>query len=185
MDIRKILTARETIEMDETGLACAPLTRVMAAAVIRNPFAGEHGRDLPPLFAIAAAVGERLSDEAAALLSRPATGYGKAALVGASGAMEHGAAVLHPTLGKPLRAAIGGGAALIPANRKVATLGTAIDIPLGQMDDAWMFDHIDTWTVMIADAPRTDEIAIFVALSDGRRPYTRVGSGPSSDPSAG
>ena len=84
-------------------------------------------------------------------------------------------------LGKPMRAAVGGGKALIPSNAKVASIGAAIDVPLGHKDEAWSFDHFDTITVMVADAPRPDEIVLCMAVADGGRPHPRVGSGPITD----
>jgi hypothetical protein len=73
-----------------------------------------------------------------------------------------------------MRAAIGGGKALIPSNVKVAAAGTTIDVPLGDRDDAWLFDHIDTITVAVPDAPRPAEIVVIAALADGGRPRPRV-----------
>jgi len=81
---------------------------------------------------------------------------------------------LHPGMGKPMRAAIGGGKAIIPSNVKVAAAGAAIDVPLGDRDDVWLFDHIDTITVAVPGAPRPDEIVVVVALSDGGRPRPRI-----------
>jgi hypothetical protein len=112
------------------------------------------------------------------MLAGPPVCYGKAALVGASGAMEHGAAVLHPKLGKPVREAVGGGKSLMPSNHKVAALGGCIDLPLGHKDEAWSFDHIDTMTLCFPDAPRADEIVLCIGLSDGTRVHPRVGKGP-------
>ena len=89
--------------------------------------------------------------------------------------------MIHPKLGKPMRAAVGGGKALIPSNAKVAAMGTPIDVPLGHKDEAWSFDHFDTMTVMVADAPRADEIAMCMAVSDGPRTNPRVGKGPITD----
>jgi hypothetical protein len=83
--------------------------------------------------------------------------------------------LLHPKLGKPMRAAIGGGQAIIPSNVKVATAGTPIDVPLGHKDNVWSFDHFDTMTVMVPDSPRPDEIVMVVAVADGGRPHPRVG----------
>lgn len=94
------------------------------------------------------------------------------------GVSEHGAALLHPRLGKPVRQAIGGGKALMPSNVKVANAGTAIDLSLGHKDEAWSFDHIDTMTIAIPDAPRPNEIVVCLAMSDGARPRARVGQGP-------
>jgi hypothetical protein len=181
MDIRKTVVIKETIEADGVGEACDPITRVVAVAVIQNPFAGRFVKDLSPLFDIGGQLGERLMADAVKLLAGPPVSYGKAAIVGVAGDMEHGAAMIHPKLGKPMRAAVGGGKALIPANAKVAALGVPIDLPLGHKDEAWSFDHIDTMTVMVADAPRPNEIVLCMAVSDGPRPHPRVGSGPITD----
>ena len=175
------MVIKETIEADAVGEACDPITRVVAVAVIRNPFAGDFVKDLSPLFDIGGQLGERLMGDAVKLLAGPPVSYGKAAIVGVAGDMEHGAAMIHPKLGKPMRAAVGGGKALIPANVKVAAMGVAIDLPLGHKDVAWSFDHIDTMTVMVADAPRPNEIVLCMAVSDGPRPHPRVGSGPITD----
>ena len=137
--------------------------------------------DLSSLFDLGGELGERLMGEAVAMLAGPPVSYGKAAIVGIAGDMEHGGAMLHPKLGKPMRAAVGGGKSLIPSNVKIGTVGVPIDIPLGHKDEAWSFDHFDTLTLMIADAPRPDEIVVCMAVSDGARPHPRVGSGPITD----
>ena len=172
---------KETIEADGFGKACDPITRVVAVAVIQNPFAGRFVDDLSPLFDVSGQLGERLMGDAVDMLAGSPVSYGKAAIVGVDGEMEHGGAVLHPKLGKPMRAAVGGGKALVPSNAKVAAAGVPIDLPLGHKDGAWSFDHFDTMTVMVADAPRPDEIVVCMAVSDGPRPHPRVGSGPITD----
>jgi hypothetical protein len=172
---------KETIEADGFGKACDPITRVVAVAVIQNPFAGRFVDYLSPLFDVSGQLGERLMGDAVDMLAGSPVSYGKAAIVGVDGEMEHGGAVLHPKLGKPMRAAVGGGKALIPSNAKVAAAGVPIDLPLGHKDEAWSFDHFDTMTVMVADAPRPDEIVVCMAVSDGPRPHPRVGSGPITD----
>lgn len=178
MLIRKTMLIRERIETDELGVACAPLTRVAACAVLRNPLAGMDREDLFELFAIGALLGERLASEIVSALGGAPVSYGKAAVVGPAGAFEHGAALLHPRLGKPVRQVIGGGEALMPANVKVAGSGQAVDLPLGHRDQAWSFDHIDTMTVAVSDAPRANEIAVWIAMSDGPRPRARSGAAP-------
>ncbi|MEM7426434.1 MAG: amino acid synthesis family protein [Pseudomonadota bacterium] len=178
METRKTLVIKETIEADGAGLACAPVVRVAALAVVRNPFAGRIAEDLSALFDLGGQLGERLIVEAAGQLRGPAISYGKAAIVGVDGDLEHGAAMIHPKLGKPMREAIGGGKALIPSNAKVAAAGSPIDLPLGHKDEAWSFDHFDTMTVFVADAPRPNEIVLCLAVADGGRPHPRVGSGP-------
>lgn len=181
MQIRKTLFVKETIEADSNGQICSPITRVVAAAVVQNPFADRFVDDLSALFDVGGAIGEKLMGEAVAMLAGVPVSYGKAAIVGLSGDVEHGGAMIHPKLGKPMRAAVGGGKALIPSNVKVCAAGTPIDLPLGHKDEAWSFDHFDTVTVMIPDSPRPDEIVLCMAVADGGRPHPRVGSRPITD----
>jgi len=181
MDVRKTILIREIIETDDIGKSCDPIVRVVAAAVIRNPFAGRIVEDLSPLFDISGELGGRLMDEAVSLLFGPPVSYGKAAIVGVAGDLEHGAAMIHPKLGKPMRAAVGGGEALIPSNAKVAAASEPIDLPLGHKDEAWSFNHFDTMTVMVAGAPRPEEIVLCMGVADGGRPHPRVGSRPITD----
>lgn len=181
MILRKTVFIKETIQTDGFGQPCDPITRVAVAAVVRNPLAGRFVEDLSPLFDIGGQLGEALMAEAVVMLANAPVSYGKAAIVGINGDMEHGGAMIHPKLGKPMRAAVDGGKALIPSNVKVAASGVPIDIPLGHKDEAWSFDHFDTMTIMIADAPRADEIVFCMAVADGGRPIPRVGSGPVTD----
>ena len=181
MKIRKTMLIKETIDADGYGQPCDPITRVCAVAVVQNPYAGRFADDLSMLFDMGGQLGERLMADAVKMLANAPISYGKAAIVGVAGDMEHGGAMIHPKLGKPMRAAVGGGKALIPSNVKIASVGVAIDIPLGHKDEAWSFDHFDTMTIMVADAPRADEIVFCMTVSDGGRPIPRVGSGPITD----
>lgn len=178
MIIRKTLFTKEIITTDEMGKSCAPIVRAAAMVVVKNPLAGIAKDDLSALFGIAEELGPILTEELVKMLDGPPVCYGKAAMVGASGAMEHGAAVLHPRLGAPVRAAIGGGKALMPSNHKVVALGGLIDLPLGHKDEPWSFDHIDTMTLCVPDAPRAGELVLCIGLSDGTRVHPRVGKGP-------
>jgi Amino acid synthesis len=174
MDVRRVWICKDVV-FAEGGLpALKPVTRVAACAVIANPFAGEAQDDLSELIGFGAELGELLVKEAKALLPGPAISYGKAAIVGTSGDIEHAAAILHPRMGKPMRDAIGGGQAIIPSNVKIGAVGSTIDVPLGHKDDVWSFDQIDTISVTIPNAPRPDEIVVIVALADGGRPRPRV-----------
>lgn len=175
MDPRKTLFVEEDILVDAGRPLVRAVRRVAGLAVIANPYAGKFVQDLAPLFDVGAELAAVLMKRVMELLGGPAVSYGKAAIVGTLGEMEHGAALLHPKLGKPVRAAVGGGEAIIPSNVKVAIAGTAVDVPLGHKDNVWSFDHFDTMTVMVADAPRPDEIAMVVAVADGGRPHPRVG----------
>jgi hypothetical protein len=178
MDLRKHLIVVEEIGSEAGHRLMRPVRRVAGIVVVANPFAGRPSvDDLAALFDLGAQAGDFLMKRLVDLLGAPAVSYGKGALVGTAGEMEHGAACVHPRLGKPMRAAVGGGEALIPSNVKVAAAGTAIDVPLGHKDDPWSFDHFDTMTLSVPDAPRPDELLIAMAIADGGRPRPRSGKG--------
>jgi hypothetical protein len=174
MDIRRLTLIKDVVYAEGGLPAIMPVTRIAACAVIANPLAGRAQEAVDALIALGAGLGELLVREAAALLPGPAVSYGKAGIVGTSGDIEHAAAILHPLMGKPMRAAIGGGQAIIPSNVKIGAVGCSIDVPLGHKDDVWSFDEIDTLTVMVPNAPRPDEIVVIVALADGGRPRPRA-----------
>jgi hypothetical protein len=176
--IRKLAVIVEETHGD-MGEAISPPTRKAAAiAVVANPFAGRYVADLEPLMAIGAYLGELLTRRAMAALGvAPAAieSYGKAAVVGEAGELEHAAAILHPRLGAPVRAVLGKGAALIPSAKKLGGVGTPIDVPLGHKDAAFVRSHFDAIEVRLADAPRSTEILVAIALTDSGRPNPRVG----------
>ncbi len=177
MNIRKSILTRESVHAEAGRGVARPINRAAAIVVIANPFAGRFVEDLSTLYDVGAKLGEQLMPELIKLLGSKVVSYGKAAIVGVAGDLEHAAAILHPKLGKPMRAAIGGGEAVIPSNAKVAAAGTSIDVPLGHKDNPWSFDDFDTLTLSVADAPRPDEIVVVIAISDGGRPNPRVGKG--------
>ena len=104
-----------------------------------------------------------------------AQSYGKAAIVGEAGELEHAAAILHPKLGAPLRKAVEKGAALVPSAKKRGGLGTAIDVPLGHKDAAFVRSHFDAMEARVSDAPRANEIVVAVVVTDSGRPLPRIG----------
>jgi len=182
--IRKTQIVVESVSEDAGAVVAPPVTRVAGLAVIHNPFAVGNVQggqapvpDLSQLFDMGMVLGERLAAEMVQHLPRPAVAYGKAAIVGTGGELEHAAAVLHPKLGKPFRAALGGGEAIIPSTAKVAPPGTPIDVPLAHKDETWAFDQLDTFTLFVADAPLPHEILVVLAISDGGRPHARIGQG--------
>jgi hypothetical protein len=177
-DVRKIVVVMDEVHR-EMGRAIAPPTRrVAAAAVIANPFAGTYVEDLSELIEIGAEMGDLLGRKCVAALGiapGQAESYGKAAMVGEDGELEHAAALLHPKLGAPLRAAVEKGAALVPSSKKRGGPGQPLDIPLGHKDAAYVRSHFDGMEVRINDAPRANEILIAVAVTDSGRPLPRVG----------
>ena len=177
-NIRKLV-----IQVDETrkemGKDITPPTRrAVAIAVIENPYAGRYSENLDELIAIGEELGALLGQKAVKALGiepGQAQSYGKAAIVGENGELEHAAAILHPKLGAPLRVAVEKGAALVPSAKKRGTLGTAIDVPLGHKDAAFVRSHFDGMEVRLNDAPRANEIMVAVAVTDSGRPLPRVG----------
>ncbi len=176
-NIRKTQLIKEVVRAEAGRAAHQPVTRVAAIVVLENPFAGAFVEDLSALFDMGQKIGLEMAPQAVDLLEGPAMAYGKAAIVGVNGDLEHAAAVLHPKLGKPMRDACGGGEALIPSTTKVAAAGATLDVPLAHKDEIWSFDELDTMTVMLGDAPRPNEILAVLAYSDGGRPAPRVGKG--------
>jgi len=176
--IRKLI-----VQVDETriemGKAINPPTRrALAMAVIANPFAGRYEEKLDELIAIGEELGGLLGAKCVAALGiapGEAQSYGKAAIVGEAGELEHAAAILHPKLGAPLRQAVEKGAALVPSAKKRGGLGTAIDVPLGHKDAAFVRSHFDAMEARVADAPRANEIVVAVVVTDSGRPLARIG----------
>lgn len=176
--IRKIVVAVDEVLM-QTGQEVKPPTRrAVAMAVIENPCAGRFVQDLGDLSDIGEELGGLLGErcvQALGIAPHQAESYGKAAIVGEAGELEHAAAILHPKLGAPLRKAVEKGAALVPSAKKIGTLGTAIDVPLGHKDAAYVRSHFDAIEARISDAPRPAEIVVAVAVTDSGRPLARVG----------
>ncbi len=104
-----------------------------------------------------------------------AESYGKGAIVGAQGELEHAAAILHPKLGTPFREALGGGKAIIPSSKKMGGPGTELDVPIHYKDAAFVRSHFDAMPIRVQDAPRGDEIVVALVVTDSGRPLARVG----------
>lgn len=177
-DIRKIaVTVEETHQ--EMGKSILPPTRkAVAIAVIANPFAGVYQDDLSDLMDIGAELGDLLGRRCVSALGikpEEAQSYGKSAMVGEAGELEHAAAILHPQLGAPLRKAVEKGAALVASSKKMGSPGQVLDVPLGHKDAAYVRSHFDGIEVRLNDAPRSREIMVAVAVTDSGRPLPRVG----------
>ena len=176
--IRKMVTVVEEIHQEAGRDIDPPVRKAAAVAVIENPFAGRYEEDLEPLMAAGEHLGDLLGNTCVAALGiapNEAESYGKAALVGVDGELEHAAALLHPRMGAPLRKAVEKGAALVPSSKKRGGPGQALDIPLGHKDAAYVRSHFDGMEVQISDAPRANEIMVAIAVTDSGRPLPRVG----------
>ena len=181
MQIRSTTTHVHRTFREAGAIVDPPTVVAVAALVVTNPLAG-RGRvdDLAELEHLGAEAAELLVTEALAAMRAVGVtpdevrGYGKGAIVGIDGDREHTAAVLHPKFGAPVRAAIGGGADIIPGTKLVAGPGASITMPIGNKDDRWVFDDMDAIEIRIPDAPRPDEMVIALALSAEGRPGARV-----------
>ncbi|MFM0597427.1 amino acid synthesis family protein [Paraburkholderia dilworthii] len=171
------------VQVDETRIEMGqtidpPTRRAVAIAVIDNPYSGRYEAKLDALIEAGEELGALLGNkcvEALGIAPGDAQSYGKAAIVGEAGELEHAAAILHPKLGAPLRVAVEKGAALVPSAKKMGTLGTAIDVPLGHKDAAFVRSHFDAIEARVSDAPRAHEIVVAVAVTASGRPLPRIG----------
>ncbi len=176
--IRKIVTMLEETH-EEAGRDMVPPTRKAAAiAIVKNPYAGLYQQDLQVLIDLGERLGWTLGKRCVELLGiqpHQAQSFGKAAIVGEDGELEHAAAILHPKMGAPLRAAVEKGAALVPSAKKRGGMGATIDVPLGHKDAAYVRSHFDAMEIRVHDAPRRDEILVAVVVTDSGRPLPRIG----------
>jgi Amino acid synthesis len=173
MNIRKTVTLVEEINSEYGAPAQERLRRVAIAAVFANPLAGAApGADLKPLIDYSLELGASLTRTALATLQASQAqlrAYTKAALVGVGGELEHGAAMIHPRLGMAMRRAIQRGRVIIPGHAKVGPPGTTIDLLYGPIDEGWDLDAFDSTPVLIHDAPRQDEIVLWIGYATGPR----------------
>jgi hypothetical protein len=176
--IRKLVVQVDEVRIEMGRAVTPPTRRALAMAVIENPYAGRYEENLDALIAIGEELGGLLGDkcvQALGIAPGQAQSYGKAAIVGEAGELEHAAAILHPKLGAPLRKAVEKGAALVPSTKKRGGLGTAIDVPLGHKDAAFVRSHFDAMEARVSDAPRANEIVVAVVVTDSGRPLPRIG----------
>ena len=176
--IRKLIVQVDETRVEMNQAVEPPTRRALAMAVIDNPYAGRYVENLDELIAIGEELGGLLGQkcvQALGIAPVDAQSYGKAAIVGEAGELEHAAAILHPKLGAPLRQAVAKGAALVPSAKKRGGLGTAIDVPLGHKDAAFVRSHFDAMEARVSDAPRANEIVVAVVVTDSGRPLPRIG----------
>lgn len=177
-NVRKTMVCVDETRIEMGRPVDPPVRRAVAIAVIANPYAGRWSDSLDELVAIGEELGGTLGEACVRALGiepGEAHSFGKAAIVGERGELEHAAAILHPKLGAPLRKAVEKGAALVPSAKKMGGLGTAIDVPLGHKDAAFVRSHFDAIEARVPDAPRADEIVVAVAVTAAGRPHPRIG----------
>lgn len=175
--IRKIAVLSEEISHDGGPAADEPRRRAAAMALVGNPFVGRHEPDLQSamddLKPLGALLTERLIQ---ALGGDPSAidSYGKGAIVGAAGEIEHGA-LWHVPGGYAMREKLGASKAIVPSAMKVGAFGSSLDVPLGHTNAAYVRSHFDAITVTAPDGPRADEILFCLAMACGPRIHSRMG----------
>lgn len=181
--IRKTVVTVEDILHEGGPVAERPLKRAAIVAVIANPFAGRYVEEIAPFMedlkplglAMARRLVEALGGDRAAV-----EGYGKGAIVGAAGEVEHGA-LWHVPGGYAMREVLGGAMAIVPSAKKVGGPGCRIDIPVTHINASYVRSHFDAMEVGVADAPRADELALILVMTTGARVHARVGGLKASD----
>lgn len=178
LKLRKLVIQIEETYIEMDRQVTPPSRKVSVAAVIANPYAGTYVEDLTPLYDLGAEVGGLLATRGVAALGiepDEVVSYGKGAVVGVNGELEHSAALLHPRFGAPVRAAVGTGKDIIPGTKKVGGPGATLLMPMTNKNNIWSFDDMDSAEIVVADAPRPDEILLALCLGVGGRPLHRIG----------
>lgn len=175
--VRKYQTSVEEIWHEGGPTGERPLRRACALAVITNPFAGSYHADLLPFMEVLKPLGLDLARRLIAALGGDAMvveGYGKGAIVGEAGEIEHGA-LWHAPGGYGMRELLGGAKAIVPSTKKLGGPGTRLDVPLTHINASYVRSHFDSMEVGIADAPRSSELLLALVMSTGPRIHARVG----------
>jgi hypothetical protein len=173
--VRKFYTFIEHV-VGEAGIEVdPPLRKVAIAAVVSNPYAGRYSEDMSEIIAFSQGLGDRMSAMLVEAMGEPIQSYGKSAIAGTNGEVEHTHAFLTKVMADRLREAVGGGAAWISSTGKRGPMGTSIDVPLACKDALFVRSHYDTITVCVPDAPEPDEVVVIVAGANRGRPNFRLG----------
>ena len=175
--IRKQQITVEEIFHEGGPVTATPLKRGAAIAVIKNPFAGKYHAEIQHFMKVLEPLGLDMARRLVAVLGGdPARieGYGKGAIVGAAGEIEHGA-LWHAPGGYAMREVLGGAKAIVPSTKKVGGPGTRLDVPVTHINASYVRGHFDAIEVGIADAPRADELALVLVMTTGPRIHDRAG----------
>ena len=174
--VRKLVLSVEEVWHDNGPPLATPLLRGSAAAVLKNPYAGRYVEDIVPMMEALKPLGREMAARLVAALGGAARieAYGKGALVGLAGELEHGA-LWHVPGGYGMRDLLEGSHAIVPSTTKIGPAGSAIDVPIHHRVAAYVRSHFDSVEVRVADAPRPDEMLLVIAMTTGPRPHARVG----------
>ena len=176
VDVRKLVVSVEEVWHDKGPRLTVPLLRGSCAAVVKNPYAGRYVEDIQPLMEALKPLGREMAVRLVAALGGPGKieAYGKGALIGLAGELEHGA-LWHVPGGYGMRDLLPGSHAIVPSVTRIGVAGSPIDIPIHHRVAAYVRSHFDTLEVRVADSPRPDEMLLVIGMTTGPRPHARVG----------
>ena len=177
VQIRKRLLMVEEIFHEGGPVASRPQRRAAALVVIRNPYAGRYVEKIEAFMDDLKPLGLEMARSLVTALGgdpKAVEGYGKGAIVGSSGELEHGA-LWHVPGGYAMRDVLGGAKAIVASTKKVGAPGTRLDIPITHINASYVRSHFDAMEVGITDAPRSDEILLALVMTTGARVHARVG----------
>ena len=177
VEIRKFASVVEEVFHEGGPRANTPLRRAAVIAVIRNPFAGSYVEDIQPFMEDLKPLGLMMANRLVDLLGGDPSvveGYGKGAIVGAAGELEHGALWLAPG-GCGMRGVLGDAMAIVPSTKKVGGPGTRLDVPITHINASYVRSHFDAMELGLNDAPRADEMALMLVMTTGPRVHNRAG----------
>jgi Amino acid synthesis len=177
LSVRKYQTSLEEIWHEGGPRGERPLRRACAVAVIGNPFAGAYHADILPFMELLNPLGLELARRLVDALggdTKTIEGYGKGAIIGEAGEIEHGA-LWHAPGGYGMREVLGGAKAIVPSAKKVGGPGTRLDVPVTHINASYVRSHFDSMEIGVADAPRASELLLALVMTTGPRIHARVG----------
>ena len=177
VEIRKVASVVEEVFHEGGPRATTPLRRAAVIAVIKNPFAGSYVADIQPFMEDLKPLGLTMANRLVDLLGGDPSvveGYGKGAIVGAAGELEHGA-LWHAPGGYAMREVLGDAMAIVPSTKKVGGVGTRLDVPITHINASYVRSHFDAMELGLNDAPRADEMALMLVMTTGPRVHNRAG----------
>ena len=177
VQVRKRLISVEETFHEGGPLASKPLRRATAVAVIRNPYAGHYVENIAPFMDDLKPLGLEMAKALVSALggdAKAVEGYGKGAIVGSAGEIEHGA-LWHAPGGYGMREVLGGAEAIVASTKKVGGPGSRLDVPITHINASYVRSHFDSIEIGIADAPRADELLLALVMTTGGRIHARAG----------
>ena len=177
IEIRKLATSLEEVWHEGGPRAETPYRRAAAMAVIANPYAGRYVEDIQPFMEDLRPLGLMMANRLVDMLGgdpKAIQGYGKGAIIGEAGEIEHGA-LWHAPGGYVMREVVGGSRAIVPSTKKVGGPGTRLDVPVTHVNASYVRSHFDSIEVGLPDAPRAAEMMVVLVMTTGPRVHNRAG----------